>query len=68
MGDPTSKDPTLRATLCVLVEFDEVNLKDEQGKPLTFFPDDYEKRRWIPIYRKRSTARRRMVWRDGSSR
>ena len=50
-GDPTSKDPTLRAPLCVLVEFDEVSLKDEQGKPLTFFPDDYEKRRWVPIYR-----------------
>ena len=50
-GDPTSKDPKLRAPLCVLVEFDEVNFKDEQGRPRTFFPDDPAKRNWVPVLR-----------------
>ena len=44
-GDPLSKDSALRAPLCVLVEFDELNLKDEHGNVLSFFPDDPHKQR-----------------------
>ena len=39
--------------MCVLVEFDELKLGvDEQGRARSFFPDDPEKRRWVPIYRR----------------
>lgn len=55
-GDPLSKDSTLRAPLCVLVEFDELNLKDEHGNVLSFFPDDPDKQRWVPIYRKKESS------------
>ena len=51
--DPTSRDPTIRAPICVLVGFDELRLgADEKGNPRTFFPDDPEKRRWVPIFRR----------------
>jgi hypothetical protein len=53
---PDSKVSELRAPLCVLVEFPGVDLRDEQGRPLSFFPDDAEKRRWVPIFRETANA------------
>ena len=56
-GDPLSKDSALRAPLCVLVEFDELLLPlDEHGKRLSFFPDDSDKQRWVPIYREKESS------------
>ena len=54
VGDPHSSDPELRTPLCVIVEFDEVNLKDEHGSPRSFFPGEPDKARWVPIFRKES--------------
>ena len=52
-GDPNSKDSSLRAPICVLVEFDELKLPaDAHGRVLSFFPDDPDKRRWVPVYRR----------------
>jgi len=52
-GDPTSSDPNLRAPICVFVKFDDVQMGEESsGAARSFFPDDAEKSRWIPIYRK----------------
>ena len=48
-GDPNSSDSTLRTPLCCVVEFDDVNLKDENGVPRTFFPGEPEKARWVPV-------------------
>ena len=67
-GDPLSKDSTLRAPLCVLVEFGELRLFDEHGKRLSFFPDDPDKQRWVPIYRKKEFHRQRRASRGSSSR
>ena len=51
-GNPASEDPRLRAPLCIFVEFDDVQLGlDHTGEERTFFPDNQEKRRWIPVYR-----------------
>ena len=39
-GDPNSADEDKQAPLCVVVEFDDVDLgTDAEGKPRTFFPD-----------------------------
>ena len=39
-GDPNSADEQKQAPLCVVVEFDDVDLgRDAEGKPRTFFPD-----------------------------
>ena len=35
-------------TLCVFVEFDDVNL---DGR--SFFPDDARRKNWVPIFRQR---------------
>lgn len=50
--DPNSSNPEVRGPICVLVEFEDVDLgTDEQGRPWSFFPDEPEKRNWIPFYR-----------------
>ena len=60
-GDPASSDPRLRAPLCIIVEFDDVQLDetavDGDGKPYVvnrrrYFEDvDGEDRsRWVPIF------------------
>ena len=51
-GDPNSKDSRLRAPLCLIVEFDDVNLRDEHGVLRSFFPGEPEKARWVPIFKK----------------
>ena len=51
-GDPNSSDPRLRTPLCLIVEFDDVNLKDENGVPRTFFPNEPDKARWVPVFKK----------------
>ena len=51
-GDPNLKDSKLRTPLCCIVEFDDVNLKDENGVLRTFFPGEPEKARWVPVFRK----------------
>jgi len=51
-GHPLSLDPTKRTPLCVIVEFDNVNLKDENDSIRTFFPGDDSKARWVPVFRK----------------
>ena len=53
---PDSKVSELRAPICVLVEFKDVDLRDEQGREVTFFPGDAEKRRWVPIFRETAHA------------
>ena len=52
-GDPNSPVSRLRAPLCVFVEFDEVELGRDAatGQRRSFFPNDDEKRGWVPIYR-----------------
>ena len=50
-GDPNSLDSRLRAPLCLIVEFDDVNLKDEDGQRRTFFPGEPDKARWVPVFR-----------------
>jgi hypothetical protein len=60
-GDPNSADSRKRAPLCVVVEFDDVDLKgetlkDAEGKPLpnlrSFFPElGKEYARYVPIFR-----------------
>ena len=51
-GDPNSSDSTLRTSLCCILEFDDVNFKDENGVLRTFFPGEPEKARWVPVLRK----------------
>ena len=55
-GDPRSEDSRLRSPLCVFVEFDSVNLKDERGHVRSFFPNDPEKSLWVPIMRQQVSA------------
>ncbi len=57
-GDPASEEPEKKSPLCVVVEFDEVDLGMEpdpacegQMRPRSFFPGEPEKRRWVPIFR-----------------
>ena len=51
-GDPNSLDSRLRSPLCMLIEFDDVNVRDEHGRPRSFFSDDEpEKSRWVPIFK-----------------
>ncbi|MCP4861774.1 MAG: AAA family ATPase, partial [Planctomycetes bacterium] len=52
-GDPNSSDSRLRSPLCLLVEFDNLNLKDEQGRERSFFPTEPERKRWVPIFRQK---------------
>jgi len=50
--DPSSKEKELQAPICVFIEFDSVNLgTDENGTERTFFPNDPERKKWIPIFR-----------------
>jgi len=51
-GDPNSTDSTKRCPLCLIVDFDNVNLKDENSQPRTFFPGEPDKARWVPVFRK----------------
>ena len=51
-GDPNSTDSTKRCPLCLIVEFDNVNLKDENSQPRTLFPGQPDKARWVPVFRK----------------
>ena len=57
-GDPHSDDPSLRSPLCLFVEFDSVDPRDEKGNPRSFFPGDPVRKNWVPIYPQRvaSTA------------
>ena len=56
-GDPNSVDPTLRAPICVFVEFDDVTLgRGADGEQRTFFPGDPAKARWIPVYRQTASS------------
>jgi hypothetical protein len=52
-GDPNSLDPKLRSPLCLIVEFDSINLTDEHGSHRSFFPNESEKSRWVPVFRKK---------------
>ena len=47
--DPDRKD--LRCPVCVFVEFEKVNMQDEEGRPRSFFPDDPARKNWVPIWR-----------------
>ena len=49
VGDPNSSDLTKRSPLALIVEFDEVNLKDESGEDRSFFPGLPEKK-WVPVW------------------
>ena len=50
--DPSSKEKELQAPICVFIEFDSVNLgTDADGNERTFFPNEPEKKKWIPIFR-----------------
>ena len=51
-GDPNSSDSMPWTFLCCIVEFDDVNFKDENGVLRTFFPGEPEKARWVPVFRK----------------
>ena len=56
-GDPGSSESRLSSPLCVLVEFDEVELgTDSKGNDRSFFPDHDEKKKWIPIFRQKVSA------------
>ena len=49
--DPSSKEKELQAPICVFIEFDSVNLgTDADGNERSFFPNDPEKKKWIPIF------------------
>ena len=52
-GVPNSPDSRKRGPLCVVVEFDDVDMGVDPvtGQRRSFFPDDEEKRWWVPIYR-----------------
>ena len=51
-GDPNSSNSRSRSPLCLLIEFDDVNLRGEHGRPRSFFSDDEpEKSRWVPIFK-----------------
>ena len=54
-GDPRSEEKAKSAPICVIVEFDVLDLGvDSQGRRRTFFPDappDSAMHRWVPIYR-----------------
>ena len=59
-GDPASEASELKAPLYVVVEFDDVDLGTEpdptrpgQRRPRSFFPDEPDKRRWVPIPRQK---------------
>ena len=61
-GDPLSPEDSLRAPICVFVEFDDVQLGVEQratGERVerSFCPDDPEKRRWVPIFSEKAESR-----------
>ena len=58
-GDPHAVDAQGRpnkkrqAPLCVFVEFDDIKLQSTDGRPLSFFPDDPERKNWVPIWRQK---------------
>ena len=45
-----------RTPLCVLIEFDSVNLNDPDGQTRSFFPNDPQKKNWVPIFRQPVTS------------
>ena len=51
--DPTSDDTAKSTPLCVIVEFDDVDLGEDPatGAKRTFFPGEPGKERWVPIFR-----------------
>ena len=53
-ADPRPEaDSKVRVPLCVVVEFDELNLGvDADGTPRSFFPGVPEKKNWVPIFPK----------------
>ena len=50
-GNPVEERIELAVPLYVVVEFDEVVMGEEGGRPRTFFPGDPAKARWVPIPR-----------------
>ena len=59
-GDPNSADSALKSPLCVVVEFDDVELGNE-----SFFPGQPERRRWVPIFRRKAfSASEAAVYRE----
>ena len=52
-GDPRSSESSKRAPLCVVVEFDDIDLgKDASGEPRNFFPElGPAGRKLVPIFR-----------------
>jgi hypothetical protein len=55
--DPNCDQPDLWGPICVIVEFEDVDLGvDDKGQPRTFFPGEPEKAKWVPIYRETAYA------------
>ena len=65
-GDPRSEDSKKRLPLCIFVEFDDVDLgEDENGVPRSFFPHDEKRKNWVPIFRQRvSSTAEDNIWRE----
>ena len=55
-ADAQSDKIEQRTPLCVLVEFDSVNLNDPDGQVRSFFPNDPQKKNWVPIFRQPVTS------------
>jgi ATP-dependent DNA helicase PIF1 len=49
-GDPAATKKELSVPLCVVVEFDAVELTDSSGQPRTYFPGEPDKAKWVPIF------------------
>jgi hypothetical protein len=55
-ADAQSEQVEKRTPLCVLVEFDSVNLVTPAGDRRSFFPGDAEKTNWVPIFRQQVSS------------
>ena len=55
-ADPQSEKIEQRTPLCTLIEFDSVNLIDPDGNRRSFFPNDPEKKNWVPIFRQKVSS------------
>ena len=61
--DPNSADTRFSTPLCVIVEFDDVNLgMGPAGHARSFFPDDPGRARWVPIFPSAPVS----LWSDAS--
>jgi hypothetical protein len=50
-GGGGAKTTDLSVPLCVVVEFDEIRMTGPSAEERTYFPDEPEKARWVPIFR-----------------